>query len=137
MFANKILSVLHKDENFIQSYELRMTVHMVSPFGEACQKLTGQKSLSTYRKAKKCLWNQKNCKSALILRLATLILFSASQYLKLWFFCWVGKTSLQWTLVLQVVLSYYVAFCYCKLLVILLFQLSLGFERLTELDTHS
>ena len=59
MFANKILSVLHKDENFIQSYELRMTVHMVSPFGEACQKLTGQKSLSTYRKAKKCLVEPK------------------------------------------------------------------------------
>ena len=36
MFANKILKVLHKDENFVQSYELRMTVHMVS--------LTGQKS---------------------------------------------------------------------------------------------
>ena len=59
MFANKILSVLHKDENFIQSYELRMTVHMVSPFGKACQKLTGQKSLSPYRKAKKCLVEPK------------------------------------------------------------------------------
>ena len=41
------------------------------------------------------------------------------------------------TLVLPVVLSYHVAFCYCKRLVILLFQLSLEFERLTELDTHS
>ena len=52
MFANKILNVLHKDENFVQSYELRMTAHMVSPFAEACQKFTGQKSLSTYIKAK-------------------------------------------------------------------------------------
>ena len=52
MFANKILNVLHKDENFIQSYELRMTAHIVSPFVEACQKFTGQKSLSTYIKAK-------------------------------------------------------------------------------------
>ena len=45
MFANKILKVLHKDENFVQSYELRMTVHMISPFLKACQKFTGQKSL--------------------------------------------------------------------------------------------
>ena len=52
MFANKILKVLHKDENFVQSYELRMTVHMVSRFVKACQKFTGQKSLSTYIKAK-------------------------------------------------------------------------------------
>ena len=59
MFANKILSVSQKDESFIQSYELRMTVHMVSPYVEACQKFTGQKSLSTYRKAKKCLVEPK------------------------------------------------------------------------------
>ena len=52
MFANKILNVLHKDENFVQSYELRMTAHMVSPFVEACQKFTGHKSLSMYIKAK-------------------------------------------------------------------------------------
>ena len=45
MFANKILKVLHKDENFVQSYELRMTVHMISPFLKASQKFTGQKSL--------------------------------------------------------------------------------------------
>ena len=36
-----------------------MTVHMVSPFDETCQKFTGQKSLSTYRKAKKCLVEPK------------------------------------------------------------------------------
>ena len=52
LFANKILNVLHKDENFVQSYELRMTAHMVSPFVEACQKFTGHKSLSMYIKAK-------------------------------------------------------------------------------------
>ena len=82
MFANKILSVLHKDENFIQSYELGMTVHMVRPFAEACQNFTGQKSLSIYRKAKKCLVEPKELQVGLILRLARLILFSASQYLK-------------------------------------------------------
>ena len=59
MFVNKILNVLHKDKNFVQSYKLRMTVHMVSPFIEACQKFTGQKSLSTYIKAKKCLVEPK------------------------------------------------------------------------------
>ena len=42
-----------------------------------------------------------------------------------------------WTLVLQVVLSYYIAFCCCNRLLILLFQLSLEFERLTEFDIHS
>ena len=52
MFASKILNVLHKGEHFVQSYELRMTAHMVSPFVEACQKFIGQKSLSTYIKAK-------------------------------------------------------------------------------------
>ena len=57
------------------------------------------------------MWNQKNCKSALILRLARQILFSASQYLKPWLFCWVKKTSLRWAIVLQVVYCYYVAFC--------------------------
>ena len=36
MLANKILNVLHKDENFVQSYELRMTVHMTYPFVKAC-----------------------------------------------------------------------------------------------------
>ena len=82
MFANKILSMLHKDETFIQNYDLRITVHMVSPFVEACQKFTGQKSLSTYRKAKKCLVEPKELQVGLILRLATLILFSASQYFK-------------------------------------------------------
>ena len=35
IFANKILTVLHQDENFVQSYELKMTVHMVSPFVKA------------------------------------------------------------------------------------------------------
>ena len=35
--------MLDKDENFVKSYELRMTVHMVSPFLEACQKFTGLK----------------------------------------------------------------------------------------------
>ena len=64
-------------------------------------------------------------------------MLTASQYLKPWLFCWVRKTSLRWTLVLEVVLSYYVAICYCKRLVILLFQLSLEFERLTEPGTHS
>ena len=59
MFANKILKVLHKDENFVQSYELRMTVQMVSPFVKACRKFTGQKSLSTYIKAKKCFVEPK------------------------------------------------------------------------------
>ena len=59
MFANKILKVLHKDENFVQSYESRMTVHMVSPFVKACRKFTGQESLSTYIKAKKCFVEPK------------------------------------------------------------------------------
>ena len=54
MFAIKILSVLHKDENFVWSYELRITVHMVSPVVKSCQKFTGQQSLSTYIKAKMC-----------------------------------------------------------------------------------
>ena len=36
MIANKILNMLHKDENFVQSYELRMTVHMTYPFVKAC-----------------------------------------------------------------------------------------------------
>ena len=57
MFVNKILNVLHKDENFVQSYKLRMTAHMVSI--EACQKFTGPKSLSTYIKARKCLVEPK------------------------------------------------------------------------------
>ena len=55
MFANNMLNVLHKDGNFVQSYELRMTVHMVSPFVKACHTFTGQTSLSTYIKASKCL----------------------------------------------------------------------------------
>ena len=38
---------------------------------------------------------------------------------------------------MQVVLSYYIAFCCCNRLLILLFQLSLEFERLTEFDIHS
>ena len=59
MFANKILKVLHKDDNFVQSYELGLTVRMVSPFVKACQKFTGQKSLSTYIKAKKCFVEPK------------------------------------------------------------------------------
>ena len=59
MFANKILKVLHKDENFVQSYESRMTVHMVSPFVKACRKFTEQESLSTYIKAKKCFVEPK------------------------------------------------------------------------------
>ena len=42
-----------------------------------------------------------------------------------------------WTLVLKVVLSYYIAFCCCNRLLILLFQLSLEFERLTEFAIHS
>ena len=54
MFAIKILSVLRKDENFVWSYELRMTVHMVSPVVKSYQKFTGQQSLSTYIKAKMC-----------------------------------------------------------------------------------
>ena len=49
MFANKILNVLHKDENFVQGYELRMTVYMVSPFVKAFQKFTGQKSFETLK----------------------------------------------------------------------------------------
>ena len=44
--------MLHKDENFVQSYELRMAVHILSPCVKACQKFTGQKSLSTYIKPK-------------------------------------------------------------------------------------
>ena len=56
---------------------------------------------------------------------------------KPWRFCWVRKTSLWWAIVLQVVLSYYVAFCCCNRLVVSLFQLSLEFERLTEFDIHS
>ena len=88
-------------------------------------------------KSKKVSWNQKNCKSALILRLARQILLSASQYLKPWRFCWVRKTSLWQTLVLQIVLSYYIAFYCCNRLVILLLQLSLEFERLTEFDIHN
>ena len=44
---------------------------------------------------------------------------------------------MSWTLVLQVVLSYYNAFCCCNRLLILLFQLSLELERLTEFDIHS
>ena len=83
------------------------------------------------------MWNQKNCKSALIFMLARQILFSASQYLKRWRFCWIRKTSLWWTLVLQEVLSYYVAFCCCNRLVTLSSQLSLEFEPLTEFDIHS
>ena len=59
MFANKILKVLHKDENFVQSYELKMTVQMVSLLVKACRKFTGQKSLSTYIKAKKCFVEPK------------------------------------------------------------------------------
>ena len=59
MFANKILKVLHKDENFVQSYELKITFQMVSPFVIACRKFTGQKSLSTYKKAKKCFVEPK------------------------------------------------------------------------------
>ena len=55
MFANNMLNVLHKDGNFVQSYELRMTLHMVSPFVKACHTFTGQTSLSTYIKASKCL----------------------------------------------------------------------------------
>ena len=49
MFANKILNVLHKDENFVQGYELRMTVYIVSPFVKAFQKFTGQKSFETLK----------------------------------------------------------------------------------------
>ena len=52
MFANKILKVLHKDENFVQSYELGRTVHMVSPFVKACQKFTGQKSIYLHKSKK-------------------------------------------------------------------------------------
>ena len=58
-FANKILSVMHKYEKFIQSRELRITVYMVSPFLKACQKFTSQKSLSTYMKAKKVFGGTK------------------------------------------------------------------------------
>ena len=50
MFANNMLNVLHKDGNFVQSYELRMTVHIVSLFVKACHTFTGQTSLSTYIK---------------------------------------------------------------------------------------
>ena len=59
MFANKILSVLHKDENFVQSYELRMTVHIISQFLKVWQTFTGKKSLSTYIKSKKCFAEPK------------------------------------------------------------------------------
>ena len=48
-----------QDENFVQSYELKMTVQMVSPFVKACRKFTGQNSLSTYIKAKKCFVEPK------------------------------------------------------------------------------
>ena len=63
MFANKILKVLHKDENFVQSYELRMTVHMISPFLKPSKSLQGR-SLYLY-KSKKVFCGTKRTASRL------------------------------------------------------------------------
>ena len=61
-----------------------------------------------------------------ILKTTKIVPDSCQQDVKMW-----------WPLVLQVVLNYYIAFGCCNRLLILLFQLSLKFERLTEFDIHS
>ena len=68
MFANEILNVLHKDGNLFQRYELRMTVYMGKSICKSLPKIYRSEAF-TYINQKSVLWNEKNCKWALILRL--------------------------------------------------------------------